>query len=115
MSNLDPRPGEVALEQRPCEGPLLEQLPGREVPLGGTRAMTVLRSLPNRAPPTAGAWCFVDQFGPDGSRQQLGIQVGPGGQRGTAQATRRARAVPAAARSSTRSTSCPVSRPPPRA
>ena len=37
MSNLDPRPGEVALDKRPCDGPLLEQLPGREVPLGGAR------------------------------------------------------------------------------
>ena len=35
MSNLDPRPGELALERRTCEGPLLEHLPGREVPLGG--------------------------------------------------------------------------------
>ena len=64
MSNLDPRPGELALERRTCEGPLLEHLPGREVPLGGARAMTVLRSLPNRDRPTVGAWCFVDHFGP---------------------------------------------------
>ena len=71
MSNLDPRPGELALERRTCEGPLLEHLPGREVPLGGARAMTVLRSLPNRDRPTVGAWCFVDHFGPADCRAGL--------------------------------------------
>ena len=35
------------------------------MPLGGARAMTVLRSLPNRGRRLVGAWCFVDHFGPD--------------------------------------------------
>ena len=39
-------------------------LEAREVPLGGLRAMSVKRSLPQRALPTIGAWCFVDRFGP---------------------------------------------------
>lgn len=37
----------------------------REVPLGGTRAMNVLRTLPHRDLPTVGAWCFLDRFGPE--------------------------------------------------
>ncbi len=36
----------------------------REVPLGGVRGLTVHRTLPHRALPTVGAWCFVDHFGP---------------------------------------------------
>ncbi|MDQ0644040.1 pirin family protein [Microbacterium murale] len=36
----------------------------REVPLGGVRAMNVLRTLPNKDLPTVGAWCFLDRFGP---------------------------------------------------
>jgi redox-sensitive bicupin YhaK (pirin superfamily) len=36
----------------------------REVPLGGIRGLTVHRTLPHRALPTVGAWCFVDHFGP---------------------------------------------------
>ena len=38
--------------------------PAREVPLGGVRAMSVRRSLPQRGLPTVGAWCFLDRFGP---------------------------------------------------
>lgn len=45
-------------------GPALEPLPGRLVPLGGNRAMTVRRSLPQRDRRTVGAWCFVDHYGP---------------------------------------------------
>ncbi|RJQ79728.1 pirin family protein [Pseudonocardiaceae bacterium YIM PH 21723] len=37
----------------------------REVPLGGLRAITVHRTLPQRALSTVGAWCFLDVFGPD--------------------------------------------------
>lgn len=36
----------------------------REVPLGGLRALPVLRSLPQRARSLVGAWCFVDSYGP---------------------------------------------------
>ncbi len=37
----------------------------REVPLGGVRGVQVDRVLPQRELPTLGAWCFLDQFGPD--------------------------------------------------
>lgn len=37
----------------------------REVPLGGPRAMTVRRSLPQRERFLIGAWCFIDHYGPD--------------------------------------------------
>ncbi|MEO5318014.1 pirin family protein [Arthrobacter sp. CC3] len=46
-------------------GPCLQLWPAREVPLGGVRAMNVLRTLPQRGLPTVGAWCFLDSFGPD--------------------------------------------------
>jgi len=36
----------------------------RDVPLGGVRGLRVYRTLPSRALPTIGAWCFVDHFGP---------------------------------------------------
>jgi hypothetical protein len=39
-------------------------LEAREVPLGGVRAMNVLRVLPSKDVPTIGAWCFLDRFGP---------------------------------------------------
>lgn len=45
-------------------GPEALVMPAREVPLGGLRAMTVYRALPQRSLPTVGAWCFLDRFGP---------------------------------------------------
>src|SRR5580700_11417985 len=65
MSNLDMSPAEL-ISQRPEDGsagPVV--LPYRNVPLGGPRAMTVRRSLPQRARSLIGAWCFVDHYGPD--------------------------------------------------
>jgi redox-sensitive bicupin YhaK (pirin superfamily) len=47
-----------------CDGPRELLLTPREVPLGGVRAMSVHRSLPQRDLPTVGAWCFFDRFGP---------------------------------------------------
>ena len=46
-------------------------VPSREVPLGGLRGIQVNRTLPHRAPPTVGAWCFVDCFGPTGRPMQV--------------------------------------------
>ncbi len=43
----------------------MEILSPREVPLGGLRAMTVRRTLPQRQRTFVGAWCFVDHYGPD--------------------------------------------------
>ena len=37
----------------------------RDVPLGGPRAMTVRRTLPQRQRSLIGAWCFADHYGPD--------------------------------------------------
>ena len=48
-----------------------EVLPAREVPLGGLRAITVNRSLPQRNVPTIGAWCFLDRFGPEPSKMRV--------------------------------------------
>jgi redox-sensitive bicupin YhaK (pirin superfamily) len=52
-------------------------LRAREVPLGGLRAMTVRRTLPNRERITIGAWCFVDHFGPDRVADTGGMSVAP--------------------------------------
>src|SRR5680860_386402 len=53
-------------------------VPSREVPLCGLRGIQVNRTLPHRAPrtahrapPTVGAWCFVDCFGPTGRPMQV--------------------------------------------
>jgi redox-sensitive bicupin YhaK (pirin superfamily) len=45
--------------------PPVEVLEPREVPLGGPRAMTVRRTLPQRKRSLIGAWCFLDHYGPD--------------------------------------------------
>lgn len=49
----------------------------REVPLGGPRAMTVRRTLPQRQRSLIGAWCFVDHYGPDPVAKSGGMSVGP--------------------------------------
>jgi len=49
----------------------------REVPLGGLRAMTVRRTLPNRQRTTIGPWCFLDHYGPDPVADTGGMQVAP--------------------------------------
>jgi redox-sensitive bicupin YhaK (pirin superfamily) len=50
-------------------------LPGHDVPLG--RYTTVRRLLPQRPRRMVGAWCFVDQFGPDDVLGRPGMQVPP--------------------------------------
>ena len=47
-----------------CDGPRSLVVEAREVPLGGVRGMEVHRTLPHRALPMVGAWCFLDRFGP---------------------------------------------------
>jgi len=49
----------------------------REVPLGGLRAMTVRRTLPNRQRTTIGPWCFLDHYGPDQVESSGGMHVPP--------------------------------------
>jgi len=64
MSNLDTAPDLDRLEPGgDCDG--VEVLDAREVPLGGLRAMTVYRTLPQRRRSFVGAWCFIDHYGPD--------------------------------------------------
>ena len=50
---------------------MVELFAPRRVPLGGLRAMMVNRLLPQRALPTVGAWCFIDQFGPENTDMQV--------------------------------------------
>ena len=55
----------------------VEVITPREVPLGGPRAMTVRRTLPQRARSLIGAWCFVDHYGPDDVAETGGMVVPP--------------------------------------
>ncbi len=55
----------------------MEVLTPREVPLGGLRAMTVRRTLPQRQRSLIGAWCFVDHYGPDEVGDSGGMLVPP--------------------------------------
>lgn len=47
----------------------------RLVPLGGPRAMTVRRLLPQRARSLVGPWCFLDFYGPDDVSATGGMAV----------------------------------------
>ncbi len=55
----------------------VEVITSREVPLGGPRAMTVRRTLPQRARSLIGAWCFADHYGPDDVSRTGGMDVPP--------------------------------------
>lgn len=55
----------------------MEILSAREVPLGGLRAMSVRRTLPQRQRTFIGAWCFVDHYGPDEVGTSGGMVVPP--------------------------------------
>lgn len=63
MSDLESDPTETVCVNTTAEG--VEVLEPREVPLGGPRALTVRRTLPQRARSLIGAWCFADHYGPD--------------------------------------------------
>ena len=63
--------GPVALAGEPTS----VLLPGHDVPLG--RYTTVRRLLPQRPRRMIGAWCFVDQFGPDNVADRPGMRVPP--------------------------------------
>jgi len=75
MSNPESRPARPtgAADQEPPGS--VRVLTAREVPLGGPRAMTVRRSLPQRGRSLIGAWCFVDHYGPDDVTATGGMQV----------------------------------------
>ncbi|GGZ28186.1 pirin family protein [Streptomyces poonensis] len=84
MSNVESRPVEVR-----CGSPAdddgdpvarasrVDVLTPRDVPLGGPRAMTVRRTLPQRARTLIGAWCFADHYGPDDVARTGGMDVAP--------------------------------------
>ncbi|MFC7259369.1 pirin family protein [Streptomyces lutosisoli] len=57
--------------------PQVDILSARDVPLGGPRAMTVRRTLPQRARTLIGAWCFIDHYGPDDVADTGGMDVAP--------------------------------------
>jgi redox-sensitive bicupin YhaK (pirin superfamily) len=68
MSNLETRPEERVCTAGASHDPdrgAVEILEHRDVPLGGTRAMQVRRTIPQRARSLVGAWCFLDHYGPD--------------------------------------------------
>jgi redox-sensitive bicupin YhaK (pirin superfamily) len=83
VSNLEPDPQEAV-----CGGaaavavePVHELLAGREVVLvtrgTGGGGMTVTRTLPHRDRRMVGAWCFVDQYGPQDIAGLPGMRVPP--------------------------------------
>lgn len=55
----------------------MEVLTPRDVPLGGLRAMTVRRTLPQRQRSLIGAWCFLDHYGPEEVEGSGGMLVPP--------------------------------------
>lgn len=78
MSNLERDPVEVLVgDDEVAADSGVQILEPREVPLGGPRAMTVRRTLPQRRRSLIGGWCFVDHYGPDDVSQTGGMQVPP--------------------------------------
>ncbi|MBL0886047.1 pirin family protein [Myceligenerans indicum] len=76
MSNLETRPAEQVCSSGTADDGV-QILGAREVPLGGPRAMTVRRTIPQRARSLVGAWCFSDHYGPDDVSGTAGMQVPP--------------------------------------
>ena len=74
MSNLETAPAELACASTPG-GQGVQVLEPRAVPLGGPRAMTVRRTLPQRVRSLIGAWCFADHYGPEDVSVTGGMRV----------------------------------------
>ena len=74
MSNQEGRPDTLVCEAAAGEA---EVMVPRDVPLGGPRAMTVRRTLPQRQRSLIGAWCFLDHYGPDDVAHSGGMKVPP--------------------------------------
>lgn len=74
MSNLEATPPELDCFSNQGTVEILEP---RQVPLGGLRAMTVRRTLPQRQRSLIGAWFFVDHYGPDNVALTGGMSVPP--------------------------------------
>jgi redox-sensitive bicupin YhaK (pirin superfamily) len=62
VTRLDAELEDAPLSREGAPGAVLDLLEAREVPLGGVRGITVHRTLPQRALPMVGAWCFLDRF-----------------------------------------------------
>jgi redox-sensitive bicupin YhaK (pirin superfamily) len=82
VSNLETSPQEWHRDGRTVsagaiKGLSVEVWQSRAVPLGGPRAMTVRRSLPQRRRWLVGAWCFADHYGPDDVSITGGMDVPP--------------------------------------
>ncbi|MEU9464657.1 pirin family protein [Streptomyces sp. NPDC048312] len=82
MSNAETDPTAVRCAVSVDDGhgagtPRVEVLTARDVPLGGPRAMTVRRTLPQRSRTLIGAWCFADHYGPDNVAESGGMDVAP--------------------------------------
>ena len=82
LSNVEAEPVETAsadtVNDQPAARPVRVQvLTPREVPLGGPRAMSVRRTLPQRSRTLIGAWCFADHYGPDDVARTGGMDVPP--------------------------------------
>ncbi|PRW63603.1 pirin family protein [Actinopolyspora mortivallis] len=75
MSNLETAPAELTCTNTEDQAGRARLLRPREVPLGGPRAMTVRRTLPQRQRSLIGAWCFVDHYGPDDVATTGGMRV----------------------------------------
>lgn len=76
MSNLEVEPAELLCEADGAASGVVVLEP-REVPLGGVRAMSVRRTLPQRGRSLIGAWCFADHYGPDDVAATGGMVVPP--------------------------------------
>ena len=77
MSNVEAVPVELTCRGGEPGIHAVEVLSARDVPLGGPRAMTVRRTLPQRKRSLIGAWCFADHYGPDEVDVSGGMDVPP--------------------------------------
>ncbi|GAB3849647.1 pirin family protein [Nesterenkonia populi] len=75
-ADVDSAPPEGQLSPGITAGPSgVQLLEPRDVPLGGPRAMSVRRTLPQRARSLVGAWCFLDFYGPDDLTESTPMRV----------------------------------------
>jgi hypothetical protein len=74
VSNTERDPNEILCETADAHASV-DILAPRDVPLGGLRAMTVRRTLPQRQRSLIGAWCFLDHYGPDRVSERGGMSV----------------------------------------
>ncbi|MGS0683975.1 pirin family protein [Nakamurella sp. GG22] len=83
MTNVDVHPDEVVCRTGSdrtgdtASASPVEILEPRDVPLGGLRAITVRRTLPQKTRSLIGAWCFADHYGPQQVAETGGMTVAP--------------------------------------